>query len=264
MAKDPKRRYQKGIEFAAAVAELRTSLAPVAGTHTGTRSATAARALSGNPAVGMAYAAKVVRAAVLKAPIRDLILGASTIALLVIVGVQAKLLVFTHQEGAATSTVISAQADPNAVLLPPPAAGPANPPAAKAPTAPKTAVKRPKSSAPTPTKEVVVPLSTVELTVRHQFKDATLSVWVDGKLTLTRQLHGGTQKHLVVFNGVRGSESETFQVPAGKHMLKFRTQTADRTVDLSRTISADLIGGGDKTLDVTFDKHNTTMQVEWQ
>jgi hypothetical protein len=109
-----------------------------------------------------------------------------------------------------------------------------------------------------------VPLSTIELAVRHQFKDATLTVWVDGQLALTRQLHGGTQKHLVVFNGVRGSESETFQIPAGKHTLKFRAQTADQTVDLSKTISADAVGGGDKTLAVTFDKHNTAMLLEWQ
>jgi hypothetical protein len=47
-------------------------------------------------------------------------------------------------------------------------------------------------------------------------------------------------------------------------MLRFRAQTADQTVDLSKTISADLIGGGDKTLAVTFDKHNTSMLLEWQ
>jgi hypothetical protein len=53
-------------------------------------------------------------------------------------------------------------------------------------------------------------------------------------------------------------------VPAGKHVLKLRTQTADQTIDLSKTVSADLIGGGDKTLAVTFDKHNAAMLVEWQ
>jgi len=274
MAKDPKRRYQKGAEFAAAVGELRAALVPATGTRTSTRGTVPVPILSGGPVVGMAYAAKLVRAAILKAPIKDLILGAATIVLLVIVGVQTKLLVFTHQQAAATAAVIPYHADTNTgpATSTLPAVATPNPPAAKASRAPKAAAKKSKISTPPvakeptpiPVKEVVVPLSTIELTVRHQFKDATLSVWVDGKLAITRQLHGGTQKHLVVFGGTRGSESETFQVPAGKHVLKFRTQTADQTVDLSKTISADLIGGGDKTLAVTFDKHNTAMLVEWQ
>jgi hypothetical protein len=100
--------------------------------------------------------------------------------------------------------------------------------------------------------------------VRHQFKDATLTVFVDGKLVLSEPLHGGAQKHLVVFGGVRGMQSESFQVPAGKHSLRIRVQTADQTVDLAKTIPAELIGGGDKTLAVSFDKHNTAMQLDWQ
>jgi eukaryotic-like serine/threonine-protein kinase len=270
MAKDPKRRYQAGAEFAAAVAELRTSLS-LSKTRTASRSTTA-RVLAASPAVGMAYGAKLVRAAVLKAPIRDLILGAATIALLVIVGAQTKLLVFRHQQAAATGAAVATHPDSSTGTLPlPPSmlvSPPANVPAVKASTAASKAgvkrVKAMKNASPAPAGEVVVPLSTVELTVRHQFKDATLSVWVDGKLALTRQLHGGAQKHLVVFNGVHGSESETFQVPAGTHTLRFRAQTADQTVNLSKTISADLIGGGDKTLALTFDKHNTSMLLEWQ
>ena len=269
MAKDPKRRFQTGAEFAAAVAELRTAIS-LSKTRPGSGSTTA-RVLAASPAVGMAYGAKLVRAAVLKAPIRDLILGAATIVLLVIVGAQTKLLVLRHQQ-AATVAAVGIRPNSSTGTLPPtiemPVSPPANAPVVKASTATSKAgakrVKAAKNASPASAGEVVVPLSTVELTVRHQFKDATLSVWVDGKLALTRQLHGGAQKHLVVFNGVRGSESETFQVPAGKHMLRFRAQTADQTVDLSKTISADLIGGGDKTLAVTFDKHNTSMLLEWQ
>jgi hypothetical protein len=104
----------------------------------------------------------------------------------------------------------------------------------------------------------------VELSVRHQFKDATLSVWVDDQLALTRPLHGGTQKKLVVFSAVHGMDSETLKVPSGKHMLRLRTQTGDQTVDLSKTISADFVGGDDKTLIITFDKKNTAMHLEWQ
>jgi hypothetical protein len=47
-------------------------------------------------------------------------------------------------------------------------------------------------------------------------------------------------------------------------MLRLRTQTGDQTVDLSKTISADFVGGDDKTLIITFDKKNTAMHLEWQ
>jgi len=113
-------------------------------------------------------------------------------------------------------------------------------------------------------KQVVVSLSTVELAIRHQFKDATLTVWIDDSLALTRPLHGGTQKRLVVFNGVRGIESETLKVPAGKHILRLRTRTADQTTDLSRTITGEFIGGHEQTLQISFDKHNTYMHLEWE
>jgi len=115
-----------------------------------------------------------------------------------------------------------------------------------------------------PAHEVVIPSSTLELAVQHQFKDATLYVWVDDKLALTRPLHGGAQKKLIVFNGVRGVESETLSIPAGSHTLRFRAKSADQTTDLSRTISADFIGGADKILQVTFDKHNTMMRLTWE
>jgi serine/threonine protein kinase len=113
-------------------------------------------------------------------------------------------------------------------------------------------------------RQVLVPDSTLQLAIQHQFKDATLSVWVDDKLALTCPLHGGTQKRLVVFNGVRGTDSETLQVPAGKHVIRLRAQSSDQSITLSRSISAEFVGGGDQTLQVTFDKHNTAIRLNWQ
>jgi hypothetical protein len=113
-------------------------------------------------------------------------------------------------------------------------------------------------------KQIVVPTSTLNLAVQHQFKDATLFVWVDDKLTLTRPLHGAAQKRLVVFNGLHGAESETLKIPAGKHVLRVRALSVDQTIDLSRTVSTDFVGGGDKSLQVIIDKHNTAMRLTWQ
>ena len=63
---------------------------------------------------------------------------------------------------------------------------------------------------------------------------------------------------------VRGIESETLKVPAGRHTLRLRTRTADQTADLSRTITGEFIGGHEQTLQISFDKHNTSMHLEWE
>jgi hypothetical protein len=114
------------------------------------------------------------------------------------------------------------------------------------------------------TKQAVTAFSTLDLAVQHQFVDATLYVWVDEKLALTRTLHGGSQKRLVVFNGVRGVDSETLKIPAGEHIVRLRALSADRTIDLSKTLSAEFVGGDSKSLQVTFEKHNTLMRLTWQ
>lgn len=280
MAKDPAERYQKGSEFAEDIRQLQarmkmrsTSTSSQVLAAIGTQREPRHGNLSGRPAVGFAYATKMLAESLRKAPLRDLLLGVATVLLLLIVGVQTKLLVFSHDDAA-----VPVQAQPQLPGADPlqAKAGSAGVPVVEAPPEPakstkavakkgasKASVKKTPASSQ-PAGEIVVPLSTVELSVRHQFKDATLSVWIDEKLALTRPLHGGTQKKLVVFNGVRGVESETLKVPAGKHVLHFKAQTADQTVDLSKTITADFIGGNDRTLQVTFDKHNSAMKLEWQ
>jgi eukaryotic-like serine/threonine-protein kinase len=285
MQKDPAKRFQNGEEFAESIRQLQ-ALSPASSTTTSfvtsigtsrttTRSRAQANSLNQLPAVGMAYAAKLVRAEFLKSPIKDLILGVATVTLLVIVGVQSKLLFNTHEE-ALNPGQIEAPVPPRAVRVSPLPVKAANNSPARSSTASKTAKGGPAAkhataqtadtSSPTvePVKQVVVSLSTVELAIRHQFKDATLTVWIDDVLALTRPLHGGTQKRLVVFNGVRGVESETLKVPAGKHTLRLRTRTADQTADLSRTITGEFIGGHEQTLQISFDKHNTYMHLEWE
>jgi hypothetical protein len=123
-------------------------------------------------------------------------------------------------------------------------------------------VTTPVPSQAAPPQPVAVP-STIEVAVQHQFKEATVWVWVDDNLGLTLALHGGTQKRLVVFKSIQGNEADSLQVPAGTHRLRIRTQTADQSIDLSKTISGTFAAGDDKTLHVTFDKHNTDMHLVW-
>jgi serine/threonine protein kinase len=273
MAKNPEERYQRGAELAADLRQLQqyktgsttTSVQRVAATSTRStakRTATAATSAV-PPAAAVAQAEKVVRHILFKAPIRDLVLGAATVVMLVVLAVQSKVLVSSPK---ATSVPVStANNAPVASTAAPQSVEPPSPgtPVQMAPVHPaprKSRAKVPQN----PDKPIVVPLSTVDISVQHQFKDATLLVWVDDKLVLTRPLHGGVQKKLVVFSGTRGVESETLQVPAGQHVLRFKAQSTDQTVDLSKTVSAEFVGGDTKTLQITFDKHNTVMHLAWQ
>jgi serine/threonine-protein kinase len=276
MAKDPLERYQKASELAEDLRQLQaqtttssttTSLRAVEGRPTNSvlrRTGTSTVVVP--PQRAVAQAQTLVQHILLKAPVRDLILGAATIIVLVILVVQSKLLVSTSKEASNTADVaVKVPSVASAIAPKPVVEVPMEPKAQPTPTqAPALKVKRVATKAPAPPKQIVVPSATLDLAVQHQFKDATLYVWVDDKLELTRPLHGGAQKKLVVFNGIRGVDSESLKIPAGSHQLRFRALTADQTVDLSKTVSAEFIGGDTKSLQLTFDKHSTTMHLNWQ
>ncbi|HLZ40457.1 MAG TPA: serine/threonine-protein kinase [Candidatus Sulfotelmatobacter sp.] len=273
IAKNPDERYQRGTDLAEDLRILQqnykpgsttTSLQAITGLGlrpAGSRTGSTTSAL--RPVAAVADAQQVVRYAMLKAPIRDLVIGAAVMVLLVILAAQTKLLVITPpkmsvtppsisiptgERAKSTSAMESTQAD---TPMPPPV--------------PMRAHKKAHiRNVHSPAKQIVVASATLDVAVQHQFKDATLFLWVDDKLSWTRALHGGAQKKLVVFSGVRGVESESLQIPAGAHVLRFRVVSADHTTDLSKTVSAEFIGGDTKTLQLTFDKHNTMMRVNWQ
>jgi hypothetical protein len=201
-----------------------------------------------------------------KAPIRDLILGAATVLLLVILGAQSRLLV-SAPKGAPTTTDATL-AGAGATLDVPKTTSPtsvAPTPPLQAPTiiakAPRPNIRGNVGLRPKP---AIEPPATLDLAVQHQFKDATLFVYIDGKVALTRPLHGAVQKKLIVFNGVRGVESESVEIPAGRHVLRVRALSTDQTTDLSKTVTADFVGGDSKSLQVTFEKHNSVMKLTWQ
>jgi eukaryotic-like serine/threonine-protein kinase len=302
MAKDPQQRYQSGGEFAEDVCRLqqlleqgasaaspgtatqttssgtrggktktgttKTGITKAGTTRAGTTNAGTAAAIE-HPALLIAQAATFLRTAVLRTPVRDLILGAVTVVILVIAGFESKLFVTSRVEMNPTpaAPASTSGALPNSALtIPDPGAQtPTNAAVAQAtPVAAAGQLGKGRAPSSHAARQIVVPSCNLDLAVQHQFKDATLFVWVDDKLALTRPLHGGTQKHLVVFNGIRGIDSETLKIPAGKHVLRVRALSSDETIDLSKTISSEFVGGGNKSLQVTFDKHNTVMHLNWQ
>ena len=264
MAKDPNERYQRGSDLADDLRILRQSKPGSTTTRkvvaTGTQSS-GTRRTTGMPVANVAAARQFLQHFISKARVRDLVLGAATIVMLVIVAAQMNLLVPKLGSNASTVTMSNAAgespADPRVVQSVPENAQPV---VAVPTNTKKVSTKESRSTG----KQIVIPSSTLDLAVQHQFKDATLYVWVDDKLALTVPLHGAPQKKLVVFNGVRGVLSETLKVPAGKRLLRFRVLSTDKTVDLSKTLSAEFVGGDTKSLQVSFEKRNSAMRLNWE
>ncbi len=289
MAKDPEQRYQTGGEFADEIRELQqvfeagsttTSLQAVIATGTrstvtGTRSrrtGTTGR----HSAAEITQARNLVRNAIRQVPLRNYVLVGAVLVLLLIAGFQSKVLVISPRlalnaptagpsitAGSSADRVQTTSAEPSNELLTPRTTGPSRHLIRKSHKS-KFSASETASAQPISAKESVTPVCNLDLAVQHQFKDATLFVWVDEKLALTRPLHGGVQKHMVVFNGLRGVDSETVKIPAGQHSLRLRALSSDETTDLSKTIAADFMGGTERSLHVTFEKHNTVMRLTWQ
>jgi serine/threonine protein kinase len=292
MAKDPEQRYQTGGEFADDIRQLQqvfeagsttTSLEVALSTAsrspmTGTRTRRTVAGTTGrHSAAEITQARNLVRDAIRNVPLRNFVLVGAVLMLLLIAGFQSKVLVISPRLAvsapdaaqaptAATNVerVQTTSAEPTNDLLTPRPISPSRhsfrrPHNSKLPATHNAAAAQPVS-----TKETAAPTCSLDLAVQHQFKDATLFVWVDEQLALTRPLHGGVQKRMVVFNGLRGVDSETLKIPVGKHSLRVRALSSDETTDLSKTISGDFMGGTERSLHVTFEKHNTVMRLTWQ
>jgi eukaryotic-like serine/threonine-protein kinase len=278
IAKNPEDRYQRGAELADDLRLLQQSF--ISGSTTTSLRAPLTTNLhlsrigktgtTSLPAAAISQAQKVAQYILFKAPVRDLILGAATIVVLVILGAQSKLLLTSPKAASnAGEPVVASEGSPgHPASRSATATTSVSPPTAQPSATVAKALRRPKiratAIAPAKKPETAARSATLDLAVQHQFKDATLFLYVDGSLAITRALHGAVQKKLVVFNGVRGVESETVQVPAGRHVLRIRALSTDQTTDLSKTVTADFLPGDAKSLQVTFEKHNAQMRLTWQ
>lgn len=279
IAKNPKERYQSGSEFAndlrllqqaAKHSSTTMSMQAISALTTNRNLGTGNKQAKVQPVAAVAQARGMVHSFLYKAPIRDLVLGGAILVLLVLIGAQSKVLLSSPKT---VGTAVAIETKPGSVTsddrqsASAPTAAPARPAQAKRALAKAT---RPHLRAvaakaePAVAKVEPVGTATLDLGVQHQFKDATLFVYIDGKLSLSRPLHGAVQKKLVVFNGVHGVESDSLEIPAGRHLVRVRALSTDQTTDLSKTLTADFAAGDEKSLEVTFDKHNTVMRLRWE
>ena len=94
----------------------------------------------------------------------------------------------------------------------------------------------------------------LEIEVDHKFAEARISIWVDEELTYTHPLQGTQIKHMVVFRRVQGHEFHAVQIPAGKHRLRVEVSPGAGASDQSGMVEAEFAGGSEKMLRVQFTK----------
>ncbi len=100
-----------------------------------------------------------------------------------------------------------------------------------------------------------LPPATLEIEVEHKFAAAHLSIWVDGSLSYTHTLEGTDKKRLVVFHRVQGHEFHAVQIPPGNHQLRVQVTSDPDLTEHSATLSGDFSSGKEKMLQIHFDKH---------
>jgi serine/threonine protein kinase len=96
--------------------------------------------------------------------------------------------------------------------------------------------------------------TTLEIEVDHKFAQAHLSIWVDGALAYTHLLEGTDKKRLVVFHHVQAHEFHAMQVPAGNHQLRVQVISDPDSGDHSATVNGQFASGKEQVLQVRFDK----------
>ena len=107
--------------------------------------------------------------------------------------------------------------------------------------------------------------STLKMSIEHHFTDAKVALYLDDKLAYAHALRGASKKRLVLFRGgVQGLDSETVMVPTGEHRLRVHVEASAENFDRSTTILGTFTAGQERTLRISFDKQRKDMLVALQ
>jgi serine/threonine protein kinase len=267
MAKDPAQRYQRGLEFALDLRELRercqvnskrangvsrfskarpvftwsddarinipsANLLPVGFFETQIRGAR--RALSSIPPHVLSWWRMV--------PVRQgLVLAVATIFL--------GLFIYHRSQPSQSSTQTGTPADVRA------SGGPA--PALSQPQVIDYGAAK-ASDSRTPSKAIAD--STLNIRIEHRFPSADLSLWVDDRLAYDRPLRGQAKKHWNPFRlDVR--ETETVQLTAGKHRLRVRVRSVPEKYEQSATVVGSFAKDHPTILQINFERQGGEMRL---
>ena len=116
------------------------------------------------------------------------------------------------------------------------------------------AVSTASSSAQLKTGGAVVPRSAaLQISVEHRFSNADLTLWVDDEPVLREKLEGGKKK-FAPFGHAGAMQSQSIYVTPGTHQLRVHVQSVADAYDESDSLSADFPKDGERLLTLTFGK----------
>jgi serine/threonine-protein kinase len=124
--------------------------------------------------------------------------------------------------------------------------------------APKTETKT--APAPLADSATAVEDSTLNIQIEHRFSAADLSLWVDDKLTYEHSLHGQLKKRWNPFRtDVR--ETETVRLAAGQHRLLVRVRSAPEKYEQSASILGNFSKDHPAVLRINFERQGNGMRL---
>jgi serine/threonine protein kinase len=273
MAKDPAHRYQRGLEFALDVHELRERCQTISKslngpsrfpTATFTRPVGDATARIASESLVPVYLFRMLRRAARKAatftPPQVLSWWRRPAVRVGLICSVAAITVglFAHHKSPPSRN--SSQAVPSATVgvsgAPPPATTGPTPPAPTVPAVDTSAAKV--SNAKAPSKAVAD--STLNIRIEHRFPAADLSLWIDDKLAYDHPLRGQSKKHWNPFRlDVR--ETETLRLPAGKHRILVRVRSTPEKYEQSASILGSFGKDHPTVLQINFERQGKAMRL---
>ena len=102
--------------------------------------------------------------------------------------------------------------------------------------------------------------STLNIRIEHRFSAAELSLWIDDKLAYDRPLRGQIKKHWNPFRmDVR--ETRTVQLPAGTHRILVRVRSMPEKYDQSATVLGSFSKDHPAILQINFERQGKAMRL---
>lgn len=102
--------------------------------------------------------------------------------------------------------------------------------------------------------------STLNIRIEHRFSTAELSLWVDDKLAYDRPLRGQNKKHWNPFR-MDVQETETVRLPSGKHRIVVRVQSTPDNYEQSASLLGSFSKDRPETLHINFERQGEAMRL---
>jgi serine/threonine protein kinase len=288
MAKEPAQRYQRGLEFALDVRELKDRLS-----NSGTREQSSVRSsarlqssrqglpeliLRLNQEVGQLCSGLCQK---LLAHLRtvSLVPARRRVAAVVAIALGTVMLAWSwHRDSYPTpephpAKLSIAQSPANATGSAPGIVAPITkhaiarklkPPSRNATSTPETSTIATGIPATSSSSSARSPSATSRLVIgiSYPFEDGTLSVLSDSRVVYTHPLQGESKKHLGLFRKVEGRDTTSVQVPSGEHQLRVHVQSSESSFDELKTIPLNLERGQTRTLQISFHGRQNDMRLD--